>query len=108
MKKLATIILTVFFLAACAPISQEAKQDLAKPINCATCAGDIRVLRGEKASVAKEIASGATAIYPAAAVMGILTGTEKAKFQVATGDYNKMIDDKIAQIQSACPECSGD
>jgi len=108
MKQCATIILVVILLSACAPISQQAKQDIAKPINCTTCAGDIRVLRSEKASVAKEIANGATAIYPAAAVLGMLTGTEGAKFQVATGDYNKMIDDKIAQIQNACPECGGE
>ncbi len=98
----------IIFLGACAPISQQAKQDIAKPINCATCAGDIRVLRGEKANVAKEIANGVTAIYPASAVLGMLTGTENAKFQVATGDYNKMIDDKIAEIQNTCPECSGE
>jgi hypothetical protein len=40
--------------------------------------------------------------------LGILTGTGKDKLKVATGDYNKLIDDKIAAITNACPDCSGD
>jgi hypothetical protein len=45
---------------------------------------------------------GVTSIYPAGLVLGLLTGTEGTKIQVATGEYNKMIDKKIAQIQSTC------
>ena len=73
-----------------------------QPINCATAPGDIRVLKGEKAHVVEQVAMGVTSIYPAGLVLGILTGTEGTKIQVATGDYNKMIDKKIAEIQSAC------
>ena len=72
------------------------------PVNCATADGDIRVLRGEKAHVAERVAQGVTAIYPAGLVVGLLTGTEGTKIQVASGEYNKQLDAKIAEIQSAC------
>jgi len=72
------------------------------PVNCATAPGDIRVLQSEKAHVASEIAMGVTAIYPASLVVGLLTGTEGTKIQVATGEYDKALDAKIAEIKSTC------
>jgi hypothetical protein len=72
------------------------------PVNCATADGDIRVLKSEKAHVAQQAAEGVTAIVPAGIVVGILTGTEGTKFQVATGEYNKKIDARIALIQREC------
>jgi hypothetical protein len=56
----------------------------------------------EKAHVAEQVALGVTAIYPAGLVIGLLTGTEGTKLKVATGEYNKMIDEKIAEIRAAC------
>jgi hypothetical protein len=102
MKKILLTVLAIVLVAACAPITQQEKQSLAKPINCATAEGDLRVLQSEKANVAQEIANGVTAIVPAGAVIGIITGTETAKFKVASGDYNKMIDQKIAEIKQTC------
>jgi len=66
----------------------------------ATAEGDIRVLQSEKAHVGQQIASGLPAIAPAGIVMGVLAGTEGTKLQVATGDYNGKIDDRIAAIRS--------
>jgi hypothetical protein len=31
-----------------------------------------------------------------------VTGTEKEKVEVATGEYNKMIDKRIAEIKETC------
>jgi hypothetical protein len=90
-------------LSGCAmKLKKEEKAAEGMPVNCATAAGDIRVLRGEKAHVAEQIALGVTAIYPAGLVVGLLTGTEGTKIQVASGDYNKKLDAKIAQIQQQC------
>lgn len=81
---------------------QQEKVAEQQPVNCATATGDIRVLQSEKAHVAEQVAMGVTAIFPAGIVMGLLTGTEGTKVQVATGEYNKALDAKIAQIKSAC------
>ena len=45
---------------------------------------------------------GVTAIVPAGLVVGLVTFTEGTKIKVATGEYNKALDKKIAQIQSTC------
>ena len=60
------------------------------------------MLQSEKANVAQMIANGVTAIVPAGAVIGILTGTEVDKMKVASGDYNSMIDKKITEIKQQC------
>jgi len=102
MKRIAIAGLLLLTGAACSPISQQAEQNLAKPVNCQTAVGDIRVLQSEKASVMSQIASGVTSIDPAAAVLSTVTGSEVAKLKVASGDYNRMIDEKIATIKKTC------
>ena len=97
------VMFLVMLLVACAARDQKkVEQEMKQPINCSTAQGDIRVLQHEKAHVAQEIAEGATAIFPAGLVMGLVTGTEKEKLQVSTGDYNKMIDERIAEIEKTC------
>jgi hypothetical protein len=75
----------------------------AMPVNCKTAPGDLRVLNSEKANVATQIGNGVSMIAPIGLVEGLLTGTEKTKYQVTTGEYNKALDAKIAQIKAACP-----
>ena len=91
-------------LAACTA-SKDVKQveaQEAAPIDCATAEGDIRVLQGEKASVADRMARGITAIVPAGAVVGLVGGQEGAKLEIASGEYNSMIDKRIAAIGARC------
>jgi len=89
-------------VAACSPISKEAKQELGKPVSCATAQGDLRILESEKSHVAGQAADGVMAVAPAGLVLGVVTGTEGDKLEVATGEYNKKIDAKIAEIKSTC------
>lgn len=72
------------------------------PIDCSTAQGDLRLLQHEKANVAERVAEGIEAIYPASLVTGLLTGTEGTKIKVATGEYDKAIDERIAQIKATC------
>lgn len=101
------ILVTLSCLAlagGCAMQQQQVEQSLQNPgpINCRTAQGDLRVLQSEKANVAQRIAEGVTAIYPAGAVLGLIGGVEGTKLEVATGDYNDMIDQRIAQIKRTC------
>jgi hypothetical protein len=98
------VMLAVVVLAAgCqGPNVKQVQQQEAAPVNCATAEGDLRTLQSEKISTAKQIADGVTAITPIGLVAGAATGTEKGKLQMASGDYNKAIDQKIAQIKSTC------
>ena len=108
MRKTSVTALVMFLamlLVACAAKDQKkVEQEMKQPINCATAQGDIRVLQHEKAHVAQEISEGVTAIFPAGLVLGVVTGTEKTKVKVAIGDYNKMIDKRIAEIKEKCGE----
>ena len=108
MKKLNTIVLAIFlgvFVSASWASSADVKKaeaDVKKPINCATAEADIRVLNSEKAHAAEQLADGVTAIVPVGMVLSTMAGTEGKKASVATGKYNKMLDDKIAEIKQAC------
>ena len=98
------VLLALASASGCAMEQKNVEKQLNDPsaVNCATADGDIRLLRSEKSNVAEQVAEGATAIYPAGLVMGILTGTEGTKLKVAAGDYNKKIDARIAEIKSTC------
>ena len=101
-KFIPIICLTILVAACSAPISKQAKEDLASAVDCATAREDIRTLESEKASAAKMAKDGVTGIVPAGAVLGILTFTEKEKLEVGSGVYNKKIDAKIAEIKREC------
>ena len=87
---------------------KEAAAAQAMPVNCTQAPGDLRVLDSEKASTASKIGNGISMIAPIGLVAGLVTGTEKTKYEVSTGEYNKALDAKIAQIKAACPEAQAD
>ena len=73
-----------------------------QPVNYQTAERDIKALEAEKARVAEQVLAGASSIMPISLVVGILTGTAKAKVKIATGQYNRMIDARIAKIKQEC------
>lgn len=105
-----SFVLSAITLAGCTrqnysprpTIDDKAKQDLEAPVNCATARQDIATLEDEKASVAKQVVSGARSIIPFSAAAGIVLGDQRDRVEVATGVYNERIDAKIAEIRSKC------
>ncbi len=107
MKKTSLLITALFLstlLSSCASSDsiKKGEADAKKPVNCATAEGDIRALMSEKTHASQELAAGVTAIIPVSLVEGVATGTEGNRAKVATGDYNKMLDEKIAEIKLQC------
>ena len=91
------------FLTACATDKFKKGEAHAKlPINCPHAEGDIRVLESEKAHAEDQMAAGVGSVVPIALFSGVVTGTAGTKARVATGDYNKMLDKKIAEIKKTC------
>lgn len=80
----------------------------AMPVDCATAPGDLRMLESEKKSTAQKISAGVRSVVPIGLVAGLVTGTAGTKYQVATGKYNQMLDDKISEIKQACPDATAD
>jgi hypothetical protein len=101
-KMMVAVLMGAILAGGCAQQYKKAEKQMKAPINCATAQGDIRMLMHEKADVEDQIAQGVTAIFPAGLVVGVATGTEETKMQVATGDYNKMIDNRIKEIKEHC------
>ena len=95
-------VIAVILLAGCRTISQQAKDDLAKPIDCSTAEQDIATLEKEKASVVSQANAGSGMIIPSSAIIGLLSGDYPDRVKVATGQYNKDIEEKIAQIKAVC------
>jgi hypothetical protein len=60
------------------------------------------MLMHEKAHVEEQIMQGVSAFSPAGLVIGLASGTEDQKVKIASGDYNKMIDGRIAEIKKEC------
>jgi len=90
-------------MTGCATDYKKVEENLNKPpINCFTAEGDIRVLQSEKANVAQQTAAGLQAIIPTSIVVGLITGTSGTRAQVENGEYNRMIDARIAEIKSVC------
>jgi len=90
-------------LGGCAEQEKKNEQKAqAMPVNCATAEGDIRVLESEKASTAQKVANGVSMVVPIGLVVGLVTSTEGTKYQVSTGEYNTMLDKKIAEIKQTC------
>ena len=100
--QLFTVSAAIVVMAACSPISDEAKKELKKPVNCATAKQDLATLKKEKVSAGEKAAAGIMSIAPIGLVTGVATGTQGDKMKVASGEYNEMIDKKIAEIKQTC------
>ena len=107
MNRIAMTLTAIFlsaFLASCASESKiaQGERDVKKPINCAYAEGDIRALQNEKTTAGEQLATGVTTIVPVGLVVDTVTGKTGTNAEVAIGDYNKMLDKKIAEIQAKC------
>lgn len=89
-------------LAACESIPDEAKQELARPVDCSTAEKDLALLEAEKVSVAQQAAAGVRSVLPVSVVAGILQHDMGNRVRVATGEYNRQIDEKMFRIRQQC------
>ena len=106
MKTLTPIIILILLVAGCsahAPAPEKQVQaSLDKSIDCSTAQADIETLTSEKARTSQEIENGASSIIPIGAVTHLFGGSEKESFEIGTGEYNKKLDAKIAEIKQQC------
>ena len=106
MNAYTSIIVLLALLVGCsspAPAPQkEVQANLAKSVDCSTATADIKTLTSEKARTSQEIEAGAGSIVPVGAVAHMFGGSEKESFAIGTGEYNKKLDAKIAEIKQQC------
>ena len=106
MKVLTATTILIALLAGCstpAPAPEkEVQANLSKSVDCSTAAADIKTLTSEKARTSQEIEAGASSIIPVGAIAHMFGGSEKGTFSIGTGEYNKKLDEKIADIKKQC------
>lgn len=106
MKYITAGLAALALIAGCssqAPAPQEEVQaSLSKTVDCSTAQADIKTLNSEKARTSQEIEDGASSIIPIGAVAHMFGGSEKESLEIGTGEYNKKLDAKIADIQKQC------
>ena len=103
--------MTLLMTACGQTVSDDAKMQLSKDVDCTTAEQDVAALEEQRASTLKQISTGVQYVVPVAVVVNIFRsynqdGTSEEFYddreQVLTGEYNKSILAKIEEIQIAC------
>jgi len=111
MKNYKILISTLLFVFAASAhagdtkAEKEAKQiedNLNNPVSCSTAEADIRTLESEKAHTSEQVGKGITSIVPVSLVVNVVQGDEDESLKIATGHYDRLLDDKIAKIKKEC------
>ena len=89
-------------VTGCGQKYQRVENDLSQPINCATARQDIQTLESQKVSKSEEAAAGLSYALPTTVFIGAITGTGGAQYEAGTGELNRKIDDRIADIREQC------
>jgi len=111
MKNYKVLISTLLFVFAASAHAGDTKTEkeaaqieanLNAPVNCSTAEADIRMLESEKAHTGEQVGKGITSIVPVGLVINLVQGDEDESLKIATGHYDRLIDDKIAKIKKEC------
>jgi PBP1b-binding outer membrane lipoprotein LpoB len=106
MKTVTAVMILLALVTGCASQApapeKQVQESLAQPIDCSTAPADIKTLTSEKARTAQEIENGVSSIIPIGAVAHLLGGSESESFKIGTGEYNRKLDAKIAEIRKQC------
>ncbi len=97
MRKIWVMAIGAAFVAIGAPAAEAQGR-----VDCATANADIAHLEHEKKSTVERMAKGVTSIMPIGLALNLLKGTEKENVEMATGEYNKKIDMRVAEIKDTC------
>lgn len=106
MKHIIPVLAIIALVSGCSSNSpapeKQVEASLAAPIDCGNAQKNIALLNSEKARTSQEIEAGASSVIPLGAVAHMFGGSEKESLEIGTGQYNKKLDDKIAEIKDAC------
>jgi len=101
--------LLLVFSLSCASISQETIAAIKKPVDCSSASEDVAYLDDEKSGFFGRLLAGITAVLPPGSfivigrdLFGAPDGIWTDKWKVASGSYNRKIDDKIAGTKQQC------
>lgn len=101
MIRYAFILGAVLFVAACStrPTSDEIEKTVP---DCSNAQAQIKMLKQEMITTQERIAAGAQSIIPSVAIINLFAGRWQTNKNIATGEYEEMLNKKILEIQSSC------
>jgi len=92
------------FLSGCATPMTMGEIDAVKP-NCARIDKQIATLEREKAQNDQRLLAGVQSVAPALAALNIIGGTYGTNVSIATGNWARAIDRKLAVLRRAKKRC---
>ena len=98
----ACAVVAIFLAAGCGQKYVKVYDSFEKPINCSTARADIQWLESQKVDKATEGVEGMKFALPTTIIIGSITGTAGAEYEVGTGEYNRKIDERIGDIKETC------
>ncbi len=97
------LICASLMLAACAGMTMR-EINAVRP-NCAKIDRQIAILKKEKAENNQRVLAGIQSVAPALAAINIVAGTYGRNVAIATGDWGRAIDRKLAELRRAKKRC---
>ena len=102
-----SLLLFVFILSGCASaLDRKARLDyvLAVPVDCTQVDNQIEQLEAEKVQVGEQVANGIASILPTSVIYNLVVGELGSRWTLANGEHNRVIDERITHLQSACTQ----
>ena len=89
-------------------VAGPADADTSAPVDCSTAKEDIATLEDEKKKTSDKAVGGILGFTPIGLVANVATGGDKMDEQekLSAEEYNKKIDERIAQIKAACGDAA--
>lgn len=103
MRRWSAIAICLTLLGCATPMSMR-EIDAVKP-RCATIDKQIVQLEQEKAQNDQRLIAGVQSVAPALAALSLVRGTYGRNVAIATGEWAKAIDAKLAQLRRAKRSC---
>ena len=97
--------LFILLLVGCAtPITREDARNLS--YDCSDVDAKIADLMKEKKKNNQRLISGVTSVSPAGAAINIIRGRYSENLAIATGEWAKILDEKIVEMQEFKKQCA--
>tara|TARA_R110002167_G_scaffold84860_1_gene230437 strand:+ start:71 stop:433 length:363 start_codon:yes stop_codon:yes gene_type:complete len=106
MKPLLMLVtMALFFLSGCASAVKRHEQvqgHLNKAVDCAEAHLDIATLELQKTTTREKLVNGVASVLPTSILLNVILGEYGSRAAIATGAFDRTVDNKINVIESDC------
>ena len=98
-------IIALFFLSGCASAvkrHEQVQRHLNKAVDCAQAHLDIATLELQKTTTREKLVNGVASVLPTSILLNVILGEYGSRVAIATGAFDRTVDNKINAIESDC------